>query len=125
MSLLTITWLLSLATLVVTTLYAFRRARSAPAPRYVPHDLGEFIHEALTHMVGGVSNTLGSAQPHARRVSAYVVSVSKWGHDMFIDRVFGKTALAPGKTASFFLKYIAEHKEEVRGTPEQRAGLEK
>lgn len=76
-------------------------------------------------MVGGVSGAIGSVEPHARRVSAHIVSISKWGHDTFTDRVFGKTALVPGKTASFFLKYIAEHKEEVRGTPEQRAGLEK
>ena len=125
MSLLTFTWLLSFATLIATTLYAFYRARFAPVPRYIPRDLGEFIHEALTHMIGGVTSVAGTAQPHARRVTAYVVSVGKWGHSMFVDRVFGKTTLVPGKTASFFLKYIAEHKEEVRGTPEPRAGLEK
>ena len=125
MSLLTLIWLMSLATLTLLTLFAFRRARYAPDPRHIPHDLGEFIHEALTHVASGVSIVAGSAQPHARKVTRHVVAVTKWGHDRFTDRVFGKTTQLPGRTASFFLKYIAENKEATRGTPDQRQGLQK
>jgi hypothetical protein len=35
---------------------------------------------------------------------------------------FGNAYQAPGKSASFFLKYIAEQKEKVVGTPKQRRG---
>jgi hypothetical protein len=125
MSFLSFIWLLSFVVLVATTLYAFHRARYAPLPRYIPHDLGEFIHEAVTHTVKGVRSVASSARPHAEKVTLHVVSLSKWGHDKFIDRVFGKTVLAPGKTASFFLKYIAEHKEETKGSAAQKAGLQK
>jgi hypothetical protein len=124
MSLLAYLWVFSLLTLVAVTLFAYRRSRFV-AIRHVPHDLGEFIHEALSHIATGVSSTAATLQPHARKVTLHVVTAGKWGHDRFIDRVFGKRAQLPGRTASFFLKYIAEHKEGVRGTPEQRAGLEK
>lgn len=125
MSLTVLFWVLSLLTLVGTTAFAFYRARFIPAPKFVPRDFGEFLHEALTHIAGGVSDVADTAKPHARRMSAYVVLLSKLAHDKFIDRVFGKTTKMPGTTASFFLKYIAEHKEGTKGTPEQKAGLEK
>lgn len=125
MTLTALFWVLSLLTLVATTSFAFYRAQKVSAPKYIPRDFGEFVHEALTHLADEVSSVANKAEPHARRMSAHVVLLSKLAHDKFIDRVFGKTTKTPGKTASFFLKYIAENKEGNRGTAEQQAGLEK
>ncbi len=125
MSLLTLLWLSSLAILSGIVLYAFWTKRTAAAPHFIPSDFGEFIHDALTHLSMGVFGVASTVEPHARRISTHIVRVSKWGHSKFTERVFGKTAQLPGRTASFFLKYIAENKEEVRGSAEQKAGLQK
>ncbi len=123
MTLLALTWLFSLFVLLGTTMFAFYFARSAPRPTQIPRDFTEFVHEALSHLAFHVSRTAEHAKPHASRVTTFVVIVGKWSHGKFVEKVFGKTVQAPGKAASFFLKYIAEHKHERRGSREQKAGL--
>jgi hypothetical protein len=122
MSLLLALWLVSLSVLVVTSLVAHMRTRFVSAHHHVPHDLGEFVHEALSHLAIHMHGAAKTMRPHTDKVTSFVVSIGKWSHGKFVDRVFGKAYQAPGKSASFFLKYIAEQKEKVVGTPKQRRG---
>ncbi len=116
-------WALSIAILFAVTLYAYHRAQRVPLPRYVPRSLSDFVHEALSHLAIHLHSAAGTAKPHARRFSETLISISRRGHDVFIDRVFGRMSQERGRSASFFLKYIAEHKEREEGSPEQKAGL--
>jgi hypothetical protein len=125
MTFITFIWAFSLVVMLLLAGYAYylsSQKKHHVVAHLVPLDLHTFIHEALVHMFDGVLVVLQHTKPHTDRALLYVKRVSKLGHDKFIDRVFGKTEQHRGKTASFFLKYIAEHKEEHRGTPEQRAG---
>ncbi len=125
MTFLTSLWLLSLIVTVLVCLLAYYCTRHSRVleREYVGHnDLRSFITETLAHVVGSVTVVATSARPHTDRVFHRVKSAGRWGHNKFIDQVFGKAEKNKGRTASFFLKYIAENKEAEKGSPEQKAG---
>lgn len=68
--------------------------------------LGDQCHEVLYRIQRGVHHI----KPHAKNLGMIVVEYSAWGHDLFVERVFGRMETKKGVSTSFFLKNIAEHK---------------
>ena len=115
MSPLVICWLLSLALLLGIFFYA-RNHRGAPAfsPKEIPESFSDFIAIELTRMGGHLSRLVQYARPHGEKVIATGGTFLKKGHDIFIEKIFGRMVIEKGNAASFFLKRIAEHKEALR-----------
>ena len=117
MSILFIIWCIALLTLASTLVYAHVRVgRSGGVPvASVPNDFTEFLSAEWHEVLVFSRNLLHATRPHGERAVGYVVLVSRRGYDLFIERVFGRTEVTKGKTTSFFLKHISEHKEAERG----------
>lgn len=82
--------------------------------------IGEFVRDEIHHLIEFVTHLSERMKPHTSRVGIIVLNYGKRGHMAFSERLFGRIISERGKTASFFLKYIAEHKENIRsGTPER------
>ena len=125
MTLLAIIWTFSLLTMVVTLLYAYAKIAggeagsvASPASLY----FSEFIREELRHLVEHSSRVAITIKPHTSRLGLVVSDYGKRGHKAFSERLFGRILLERGKTVSFFLKYIAEHKENDRKAIAERVG---
>lgn len=114
-----IIWLSALFVLSSTLAYAhFFIKKTSGAPQvHVPSDFSEFIALELREILIYVKRVAHAVRPHANRALGYTVAVSRRGGDMFIERVFGRTEITKGKTTSFYLKHISEHKD-VRGGSE-------
>jgi hypothetical protein len=114
MSLLVICWLLSLATLGGVVIYARSNSALPLSSDEQPEDWRGFVAIELTRMVGYVSHLFHYARPHGERAIFHSTVAIQKGHDLFIEKVFGRVVIEKGKAASFFLKRIAEHKESLR-----------
>lgn len=116
MSFLLIIWLAALFVLGSTLAYAhfFIKKTSGITQIRVPTDFSEFISLELHDILTYLKRVAHTTRPHAKRAVGYTILVSRRGCDMFIERVFGRKEMMKGKTTSFFLKHISEHKE-VRG----------
>ena len=124
MNFLTIIWALSAFTLVGVIVFSYKH-RSQTSPKQIPQDFNAFIHDALSHLAAHTTSAVGTAKPHAHRFLSQVLSVIHSTQTKFTEQVFGKINKERGKTASFFLKYIAEHKETTRGSQDQKDGYQK
>lgn len=108
-------WTSSLLLLLAVVALAFyRMRRGAPALAQVSHDLDEFVREELTRALRLAWVIVATAKPHTKRLGSFVLEQGRYGRDVFSERVFGRVQSVRGNTGSFFLKYIAEHKEAVR-----------
>ena len=108
-------WIGSLVVLAGVLLFSLFRARNMNTALFQrPEGFREFIIDALGHLLGHFSHVAISAEPHARKIGLLFFHFGKRGHDVFSERVFGKVVSERGKTASFFLKHIAENKENSR-----------
>lgn len=114
MSLLVICWLLSLATLGGVVVYTRSNTALPLSSGEQPEDWRDFVAIELTRMVGHVSHLFHYARPHGERAMFHSTVLLKKGHDLFIEKIFGRIVVEQGKAASFFLKRIAEHKESLR-----------
>lgn len=117
MSLLITIWAVSLAVLSAILGIAFalkKRGRAIIQNGAHPCGFGEFLaeqcHDALYRIQRGVHHM----KPHAKNFGIVVVKYSERGHDLFVERVFGRMETKKGVSTSFFLKSIAEHKVETR-----------
>ena len=125
MNFLTTIWALSAITLFGVIIFAYRQRSHMTSPKQIPEDFNAFIHEALSHLAVHATSVAGTAKPHAHRVVAQILSLIHSTQTKFTEQVFGKINKERGKTATFFLKYIAEHKETTRGTQDQKDGYQK
>lgn len=114
-------WGLSLLLIAgVTGFAAFRKVEVSSSFNHAPLDLGEFVREEIHHFVLSLIKLAELLRPHTSKLGLVVSHYVKRGHTAFSERLFGRILSERGKTASFFLKYIAEHKENIRsGTPER------
>ena len=121
MTFLVFLWGLSFLTISGTVCYvSFRNAPHDASANFPARGLGEFVRDEIHHFVEYVSHLGERLKPHTSRVGLMVLNYGKRGHVAFSERLFGRIISERGKTASFFLKYIAEHKENIRsGTPER------
>lgn len=112
MSTLFIIWLTALLVLFGMLIVAhFRMSRDSSANIRVPNDFGEFLSMELHDVESQFRRLVHVFRPHGKQAVSYVVLVSRRGYDVFIERIFGRTEITKGKTTSFFLKHISEHKE--------------
>jgi hypothetical protein len=104
--------------MVVVTIIGFAHSRmrhneltvgGVPLPSKFVEFIGDQFHDMLSH----VSQAIHHVKPHAAQVAVTALSFTKRGHDMFVERVFGRIELKRGNAASFFLKHIAEHKKQT------------
>lgn len=108
-------WLLSLVVLVGIVVYAGRKCGSDAVPiEDTPRNLADFIAIELARMTGHLSRGVVRLRPHGEMIIMQSSVVLKKGHDIFIEKIFGRIVIEKGKAASFFLKRIAEHKEALR-----------
>ena len=121
MTFLTFLWSLSFLSIAgVAGFIAFRKGKMSSSPNCTPLDLGGFVREEIRHLVEHASKMAALLKPHASKLGLVVFRYGKRGHTAFSERLFGRILSERGKTASFFLKYIAEHKENLRkAIPEQ------
>lgn len=113
MSILLIIWLTALFVLTSTLAYAhfFIKKASGVTQVHAHTDFSEFISLELHDILIYLKRVIHTARPHAKRAVGYTIFVSRQGCDMFIERVFGRKEMTKGKTTSFYLKHISEHKE--------------
>ncbi len=123
MTFLVAVWTCSLLSLLGVVAFAFyRMARGAQQLVHASHDLDEFVREEFTHLFTLLSQTVASVKPHTKRFGLRAALYGKRGRDIFGEHVFGRMQSERGSAASFFLKYIAEHKEAVRKETQGRVG---
>ncbi len=109
-------WLFALIILVGIVVYGFHTKGSTNvSSEDAPTNWCNFLAIELTRMAGYISHLLIHARPHGEKAVAHGTIFLKKGHDMFIEKIFGRIEVEKGKAASFFLKRIAEHKETLRG----------
>jgi hypothetical protein len=116
MSFLFISWLVSLIAVGGIAGMALSGMRGRSFSReHEPTDLSGFLSGELHAFF----ELLRSYATHAwRPLANWTIDKSAHyvtrGHDMFMERVYGRVEIERGKAASFFLKRIAEHKEESK-----------
>jgi len=117
MSSLVIAWLSSFV--VMATLFAagkfFQIKRTL---EHVPESFQDLIHEEWERARRYCGRHALRVEPHARKFFGAGTSYVRRRHDLFIERVFGRTGVEKGKMTSFFLKHIAEGKEGKRNKRE-------
>ena len=121
MTFLVFLWGLSLLIISGTVCYAlFRNGIQSISAITPPQGVGEFVRDEIRHFAELTGHLGERLKPHATRVTEIAFNYGKRGHVAFSERLFGRIISERGKTASFFLKYIAEHKENLRsGTPDR------
>ncbi len=62
---------------------------------------------------GGV--IINGLRPHGKSIVRGSYRILRRGHDIFIERVYGRIRIDKGRASSFFLKQIAEHQEKGAG----------
>lgn len=55
-----------------------------------------------------------NVKPHGVRTVKRGLVMAKRGQEIFIHRVYGRVKVEKGRTSSFFLKHISEHKEHTK-----------
>lgn len=113
-------WSLSLMVVVAIIAFAHSRMRhneltvgGLPLPSKFVEFIGDQFHDMLFY----ASRAIHHARPHAAQVAVTALSFTKRGHDLFVERVFGRMELKRGNAASFFLKHIAEAKRVSQKDP--------
>ena len=121
MTFLVFLWGLSLLIMSATVCYISFRNGSQTMSGVTPlRGVGEFVRDEIHHFILFMGHFGNRLKPHTSRIGMIVFNYGKRGHVAFSERLFGRIISERGKTASFFLKYIAEHKENNRsGTPER------
>lgn len=120
MSILVMTWAGSLAIMIGILFYGQLLAkRSASRGGEVVANWSDLIRKESIAAWRYALLVMHALHPHAKRAVVSLVVIARRSHDMFIERVFGHIEVEKGKTASFFLKRIAEHKEVTRGNIER------
>ena len=116
MSLLLVIWLLALSLIVGIIFYARIARRDARLnTARTPQDWSEFVHDEVLRMYGNVGRMVHVARPHGERAMSAGIVIVRRGHDLFIERVFGRMSVEKGKASSFFLKQITESKRLLKG----------
>lgn len=127
MSLLIAIWLISLVVVLAIIILAYARARhdevtvgSGVLPSKFVEFFGDQFHDFLFH----ASRALHHVKPHAAQVVVTAISFTKRGHDLFIERIFGRVELKRGSAGSFFLKHIAEEKRSSQNEQRDHKSLQ-
>ena len=122
MSFLLAIWLLSLAVILGLFFYArHRRGTSVLAPANTTENLNDLFVGELRGISDEVMRGIAHIRPHGARVVLHGSVLIKKGHNMLIEKAFGRIAIEKGKTSSFFLKRIAEHKESLNEKDRQES----
>jgi hypothetical protein len=82
-----------------------------------PKDFTELMTREIQLLNHDFGRLLLNLRPHGARAVRAGLVVVKRGHDLVINRVYGRTSITRGSASSFFLKQIAEHKEGERDLP--------
>jgi hypothetical protein len=106
-------WSLSLMVVVAITGFAYSRMRynkftvaGIPPPSQFVEFFGDQFHDICAHVL----KALHYAKPHVAQAGVIALSFGKRGHDVFVERVFGRTEFKRGSAGSFFLKHLAEQR---------------
>jgi hypothetical protein len=119
MSFLLTIWSLSLIVLSAISGFAFayKKNNGNAAPQSgmsLPSSFGDFLADQCHDVFYYIQKGVHHAKPHARNLGIVIVKYSQRGHDLFVERVFGRIETKKGVSTSFFLKSIAEHKVDTR-----------
>ncbi|MDO8521019.1 MAG: hypothetical protein Q7S52_02800 [bacterium] len=115
-------WLFSLVVVIGIAFYArFKQQVPLPISGDATSDLDDFFVGELRGMSNELLRGVARFRPHGERVIIQGGVLIRKGHNMLIEKAFGRIAVEKGKASSFFLKRIAEHKDELRGKIEDEA----
>ena len=117
MSLLLWIWAFALVALIGVGVRASYMAGRGVRPAYVPHDLSDLVRAEIVRMRADGREIVEAIKPHGKSVAKESLRVLRRGHDLIIERVYGRIRVEKGRASSFFLKQIAEHqgKGDARG----------
>jgi len=119
MSILLGIWFVSLITILGIVLYGSmlhnKNLHPHEHPEVHPHD---FIAHEISELNKVFLRLLKSAKPHGIRTARAGFVIVKRGQEIFIRRVYGHMNVEKGRTSSFFLKHISEHKEQTKSERE-------
>ena len=112
MSLLLTCWLLSLVLLLGIVFYTHTsKSVRALSSEGAIDNLGDFAVALFREMSGEFLRGAALLRPHGEHIVLKSGILIKRGHNMLIEKAFGRMRVEKGKAPSFFLKHIAEHKE--------------
>ncbi|OGZ07211.1 MAG: hypothetical protein A2942_03790 [Candidatus Lloydbacteria bacterium RIFCSPLOWO2_01_FULL_50_20] len=115
MTLLTAIWLLSLAVVSGILVYAHRKNTDLRvSPEDVLASFADFLALELSHMIDQLSYGAVRVRPHGIRILTQSRIFLERGHDIFLEKIFGRLDVEKGNVTSFFLKRIAEHQAALR-----------
>jgi len=101
--------------------FAHRRVQTGGVPHgKIPHGITEFLLDELHDLRVLLEEFFVHTRPHRARVRGHAVVLFGRGKNIFMERVYGRVMKERGKTASFFLKHIAEHQETLRNNDTPR-----
>ncbi len=111
MTLLLILWCTSLLFVAGISFYAlfYKNKESAVLP--LPETMSEFIFDVVSILFVLLLQIIGYLRPYMRSIFHLGIHVSQKSQGLVHERLFGKATRQRGKAVSFFLKRIAEHKE--------------
>ncbi|OGZ06602.1 MAG: hypothetical protein A3C93_00405 [Candidatus Lloydbacteria bacterium RIFCSPHIGHO2_02_FULL_54_17] len=114
MSFLVALWTLSLVALIGIVLYAHRKRDAfTPSPHVADGNFGDLVVEELRETGEMLWRRAVLLRPHGERIVVESGILLKKGHNMLIEKAFGRVATEKGGSSSFFLKRIAEYKESL------------
>jgi hypothetical protein len=112
-------WLASLITIMGIVLYG----RTLHNRSFQTHEHPSIhLHDLIAHEVSELNKVflslLETAKPHGVRTARAGLVMIKRGQELIIHRVYGRMKVEKGRTSSFFLKHISEHKEQTKSERE-------
>lgn len=109
-------WGISGLMLVAFLVYAWRR-REQLSPSRRDQSLPSLSHVVWQEVAATkevVSRVMGGARPHGLKLVSSSTYLILQGRKFFMSRIYGIIKIEKGLTPSFFLKQIAEHRDERR-----------
>ncbi len=100
--------------LVALFVYAWRRGEQLSLPRRdqsLP-SLSHVVWQEVATTKDIVSRLMSGVRPHGLRLVGSSTYLVLEGRKFFMSRIYGRIKIEKGLTPSFFLKQIAEHRDE-------------
>ena len=107
-------WGISGAIVTVLLVVAWKKDRAMNFTAFPSATLGNIVWEELMLGRRALLRVCVLMRPHAETLSRFSVRTISRGRGFFIRRIYGKIRIERGITPSFFLKQIAEHRDERR-----------
>lgn len=114
MTTLFVIWGISGAITATLLFIAWKKERTMGFTAFPSVTLSRIVWEELMLGKQALSRGALAVRPHALRLAYSGGRVLSRGNEFLVRRIYGKIKIEKGLTPSFFLKQIAEHRDERR-----------